>query len=55
MSHKPDRQVVLDVLRRWEQWQYLYPRDYTERFFHLYEDELTPVLEYLKQHVRTKC
>lgn len=54
MKTKPDSKFIQDVLDRWAEWKRLYPKDYFMRFFHLYDDELLPVLRTLRAHMRER-
>lgn len=49
---RQDKQRIQDILVRWEQWNNMYPADYINRFFHLYDDELRPVITLIKRYNR---
>lgn len=40
---------VKAILKRYDQWKSLYPPEYIKRFFHIYDDELEPLLDYLRE------
>lgn len=41
-------ETLRKLIERFDQWERLYPKDYVNRFFHLYDGELRPVIDTLR-------
>ena len=51
---KTPEQVVDEVLERWDMYVGLYPPWYVDRYFHLYDSEMRPLIKFLQEQAANK-